>query len=490
LDSSMLVIADQNKACALAGVMGGLNSEIENDTVTVVFESACFSGPDTRVTAKKNGMRTESSARFEKGLDPENCLPGLMRACQLVELLGAGDVVDGLIDVYPGKKEQVILPFTPDKYNKFLGTEIDEQTMIDILATLECRVENGNVYVPSFRSDLGCMQDIAEEIVRIWGYDKIPSSCIKAETTQGMRTPKQKLFVATEQLMYGMGISQIQTFSFISPKYYDAIALPADSALRTSVVISNPLGEDTSVMRTTALPSLMEVLQRNNNFSNQNVRLFEMATIYLPDADITKLPEEKTVVTVGMYGDADFYDMKGAVENLLTMAGVKGAQYVACTENPSYHPGRCATVTTADGKYLAVFGQIHPVVADNYGMSIPVLCAEIDFDALFAVSNTEPDYKPLPKFPAATRDYAFVCAEELEVGKIMSVIAKAGGALVENVELFDIFRGEKLGAGNKSVAFRVTLRAADRTLTVEEADKISKKIINDLKFKLGIALRA
>ena len=367
---------------------------------------------------------------------------------------------------------------------------LHEQTMIDILATLECRVENGNIYVPSFRSDLNCMQDIAEEIVRIWGYDKIPSSCIKAETTQGMRTPKQKLFVATEQLMYGMGISQIQTFSFISPKYYDAIALPADSALRTSVVISNPLGEDTSVMRTTALPSLMEVLQRNNNFSNQNVRLFEMATIYLPDEDITKLPEEKTVVTVGMYGDADFYDMKGAVENLLTMAGIKGAQYVACTENTSYHPGRCATVTTADGKYLGVFGQIHPVVADNYGMSIPVLYAEIDFDALFSVSNTEPDYKPLPKFPAATRDYAFVCEEELEVGKIMSVIAKAGGALVENVELFDIFRGEKLGAGKKSVAFRVTLRAADRTLTVEEADKISKKIVNDLKFKLGIALRA
>ena len=490
LDSSMLVIADQNKACALAGVMGGLNSEIENDTVTVVFESACFSGPDTRVTAKKNGMRTESSARFEKGLDAENCLPGLMRACQLVEMLGAGDVVDGLIDVYPGKKEQTVLPFTPEKYNKFLGTEIDEQTMIDILATLECRVQDGNIYIPSFRSDLGCMQDIAEEIVRIWGYDKIPSSCIKAETTQGMRTPKQKLFVATEQLMYGMGISQIQTFSFISPKYYDAIALPADSALRTSVVISNPLGEDTSVMRTTALPSLMEVLQRNNNFSNQNVRLFEMATIYLPDADPAKLPEEKTVVTVGMYGDADFYDMKGAVENLLKMAGVKAPVYTACTENPSYHPGRCATVTTADGKYLGVFGQIHPVVADNYGMSIPVLCAEIDFDALFEVSNTEPDYKPLPKFPAATRDYAFVCEEELEVGKIMSVIAKAGGTLVENVELFDIYRGEKLGAGKKSVAFRVTLRASDRTLTVEEADKISKKIINDLKFKLGIALRA
>ena len=490
LDSSMLVIADQNKACALAGVMGGLNSEIENDTVTVVFESACFSGPDTRVTAKKNGMRTESSARFEKGLDPENCLPGLMRACQLVEMLGAGNVVDGLIDVYPGKKEQTVLPFTPDKYNKFLGTEIDEQTMIDILATLECRVQDGKIYVPSFRSDLGCMQDIAEEIVRIWGYDKIPSSCIKAETTQGMRTPKQKLFVATEQLMYGMGISQIQTFSFISPKYYDAIALPADSALRTSVVISNPLGEDTSVMRTTALPSLMEVLQRNNNFSNQNVRLFEMATIYLPDADPALLPEEKTVVTIGMYGDADFYCMKGAVENLLKMAGVKAPVYTACTENPSYHPGRCATVTTADGKYLGVFGQIHPVVADNYGMSIPVLCAEIDFDALFAVSNTEPDYKPLPKFPAATRDYAFVCEEELEVGKIMSVIAKAGGTLVENVELFDIYRGEKLGAGKKSVAFRVTLRAADRTLTVEEADKISKKIINDLKFKLGIALRA
>ena len=487
LDSSMLVIADEKKACALAGVMGGANSEIVDTTKTVVFESACFNGGSVRVTAKKNGMRTESSARFEKGLDPENCMAGLLRACELVELLDAGDVVDGVIDVYPTKTEQTVLPFTPARYNAFLGTDISEAQMIDILTSLDCRVENGKIFVPSFRADLACMNDIAEEIMRIYGYDKIVSTKIVAETTEGGRTPKQAFGIQVENALYGMGLDEIQTFSFISPKYYDKIRLPEDSALRRSVVISNPLGEDTSVMRTTALPSMLEVLARNQNFNNENVRLFEMGSIYLPDADATKLPYEGKMLTLGMYGDADFYTMKGVIENLLALA-VANASYTAVSDNPSYHPGRCAEVCVGDKK-IATFGQIHPIVAENYGISVPLYAAEIDFDALFAASTADKHYKPLPKYPAITRDFSFVCEEALEVGSIISVMQKAGGKQCEGVKLFDIFRGEKIGEGKKSVSLRMTLRAEDHTMTVEDAEKITKKVLFLLEKELGLTLR-
>ena len=485
LDSSMLVIADEKKACALAGVMGGANSEIKDDTKTVVFESACFNGGSVRITAKKNGMRTESSARFEKGLDPENCYGGLMRACELVELLDAGDVVDGVIDVYPTKAEPVVLPFEPDRYNKFLGTDISEARMIEILEALACRVENGKITVPTFRADLACMNDIAEEIMRIYGYDKIVSTKIVAETTEGGRTPKQAFGISVENALYGMGVDEIQTFSFISPKYYEKIRLPEEK--RRSVVISNPLGEDTSVMRTTALPSMLEVLARNANFNNENVRLFEMGSIYLPDEDATKLPYEGKMLTLGMYGDADFYTVKGVIENLLALAAVK-AEWTAVCDNPSYHPGRCANVTVG-GTVVAVFGQIHPVVAENYGMNMPVYAAEIDFDALFAVRNADKHYKPLPKFPAITRDYSFVCDEALEVGKIVAVMQKAGGKQCEGVALFDIYRGPQVGEGKKSVTMRMTLRADDHTLTVEDAEKVSKKVLTLLDRELGLTLR-
>ena len=489
LDSSMLVIADAKKACALAGVMGGANSEIAENTATVVFESACFNGASVRVTAKKNGMRTESSARFEKGLDPENCIPALERACELVELLGAGDVVDGVIDVYPTKAEQTVLPFTPDRYNEFLGMNIPHEHMLATLTGLGCRVEDGKIYVPSFRADLGCMNDIAEEVCRIFGYDKIEASYMNAETTLGGRNDKQVFEVNTENALVGMGMSQIHTFSFISPKYYDKIRMPENSALRRSVVISNPLGEDTSVMRTTALPSMMETLARNANFNNDNVRLFEIASVYLPHEATNELPDEKRVLTLGAYGATDFYAMKGICENMLALAGIKGATYTACTDNPSYHPGRCAKILAADGTLLGVFGQAHPLMADNYGIDMPVYVAELAFDEIYAAANVKKSYKPLPKYPATTRDFSFVCDENMEVGAIEGVMAKAGGALVESVALFDIYRGPQVGEGKKSVSLRVTLRAADRTLTVEEADKVTKKILNDLKFKMGLELR-
>jgi len=491
LDSTMLAICDEKKPCALAGVMGGANSEIKDGTTTVVFESACFLGSSVRVTAKKNGMRTESSARFEKGLDPENCMSGLLRACELVQLLGAGEVVDGTIDVYPTKPETVVLPLDVDKINRFLGVDLSYDYMKDILERLECKVDGDKITVPSFRSDLTCMQDIAEEIIRIYGYNKIKSTCIYAETTQGGRTPKQQYEVDTENLMYGMGFDQIQTFSFISPKFYDKIRMPEDCALRKSVVISNPLGEDTSVMRTTALPSMLDVVARNINFSNEDVRLFEMATVYIPNEGDNVLPDENKVITLGAYGKGeDFYSIKGAVENILASAGIEKVRFEAFSDDKAYHPGRCAKVLTADGKELGIFGQIHPLTAKNYDIDIPVYAGQLSFDAIWDAADMAVDYKPLPKFPASTRDFSFVCEEELTVGAISEVIAKAAGKLLEDVKLFDIFRGEKLGAGKKSVSFRVTLRASDRTLTVEEADKASAKIIKALDEKLGIALRS
>ncbi len=490
LDSSMLVIADSKKACALAGVMGGANSEITDTTATVVFESACFNGASVRVTAKKNGMRTESSARFEKGLDPENCMAGLLRACELVEELDAGDVVDGIIDVYPAPVVPTVLPFTPDRYNEFLGMNIPVAHMEATLKGLGCQLENGKITVPTFRADLGCMNDIAEEVCRIYGYDKIESSTMNAETTLGGRSDKQRFEVACEQALVGMGVSQIHTFSFISPKYYDKIRMPVDSPLRRSVTISNPLGEDTSVMRTTALPSMMEVLARNNNFNNESAALFEIAKIYLPRESANELPDEQGVLTIGLYGNTDFYALKGICENILRLAGIKNATYTAESDNPSYHPGRCAKVLAEDGTLLGVFGQTHPLMAENYGMSMPVYVAELAYDTIFAKANTEKAYKPLPKYPATTRDFSFVCDEDMEVGTIEGVMARAGGKLVEDVTLFDIYRGPQVGENKKSVSLRVTLRASDRTLTVEEADKVSKKILNDLKFKMGLELRS
>ncbi|MBE6576339.1 MAG: phenylalanine--tRNA ligase subunit beta [Ruminococcaceae bacterium] len=490
LDETMLVIADANKAVALAGVMGGANSEITEKTATVVFESANFMGASVRVTAKKQGMRTESSSRFEKGLDPENTLPAIQRACELVELLGAGDVVDGIIDLYPGKTEPTVLPLEPEKINYFLGVKLDGDYMADILRRLDCKVENGMITVPSFRADLACMADIAEEIIRIYGYNTIESTSINAGITQGCRTPEQAYTEELHNALVGMGLYQIETFSFISPKFYDRIALPADSPLRRSVVISNPLGEDTSVMRTTALPSMLDVLARNKNFANENVALYEMATVYIPDEDSAKLPDERKQLTLGMYGNGvDFYRLKGVCENLLDLSGISGARYVACGDDPTFHPGRCAKIMLADGSCAGILGEVHPTVARTYDLDNGTLIAALDFAVLFAHRGGLVEYKPLPKFPASTRDFSFVCAEALEVGHIEEIMAKAGGKLVEDIRLFDIYRGPQIGEGNKSVSIRVTLRAADRTLTVEECDKAAGKIIAALDRELGIKLR-
>ena len=496
LDATMMVISDDKKAVALAGVMGGANSEITESTKTVVFESACFNGASVRVTAKKNGMRTESSSRYEKGLDPENTMDGLQRACELVRMLDAGDVVDGIIDVYPGKVEPTVLPLEVERINKFLGVELSADYMKDVLTKLECKiVEDGDgikVIVPSFRADLTCMNDLAEEIIRIYGYNEIPTGTMCAEATRGGRTEKQTFELAVERAMYGMGYSQIHTFSFISPRYYDKIRMPEDSPLRRSVVIQNPLGEDTSVMRTTAIPSLLEVLARNNNFSNENVHIFEVATVYLPSDDVEQLPEEKKVLAIGAYGEDGengFYALKGVIENVLSLVRISGATYVACSDDATYHPGRCAKVLASDGTELGIFGQLHPLTAANYGIDTPTCVAALDFDAIFDHRAGTVEYKPLPKFPATTRDFSFVVDEDMEVGTIESTMARAGGKLVESVALFDVYRGEKIGEGKKSVSLRVSLRATDRTLTVEEADKVANKILGSLEHQLGIKIR-
>ena len=490
LKAGMLVISDEKKAVALAGVMGGANSEITDETKTVVFESANFDGPSVRVTSRALGMRTESSARFEKGIDEEATIPAIERACELVELLGAGDVVDGIIDVYPNKKAVREIKLDSDRINSFLGTNISKEEMIRILTSLTFKVENDTVYVPSYRDDVEGMQDVAEEIARIYGYNEIETTNVVASLTQGERTPRQAYDVKVKDTLCAMGLYEINTFSFISPKYYDKICMPKDDKRRYSVVISNPLGEDTSVMRTTSMPSMLEVLSKNHNLKNEEAMLYEVATIYLPNEDKTKLPEEPKEIAIGMYGSVDFYDLKGVIEGLLDNCGIKG-YYVRAEENdPSFHPGRCAKIYANNDTCLGVFGEIHPLVSANYSFTKRVYVGVLDFEAMFDNHIAESKYTPLPKFPALTRDFSFVCDESLEVGTIEGVMKKAGVKLLESVKLFDIYRGAQVGENKKSVSFSVSLRASDRTLNDEEADGAVKKILKALEKELGITLRA
>ena len=490
LKAGMLVISDEKKAVALAGVMGGANSEITDETKTVVFESANFDGPSVRVTSRALGMRTESSARFEKGIDEEATIPAIERACELVELLGAGDVVDGIIDVYPNKKAVREIKLECDRINSFLGTNISKEEMIRILTSLTFKVENDTVYVPSYRDDVEGMQDVAEEIARIYGYNEIETTNVVASLTQGERTPHQAYDVKVKDTLCAMGLYEINTFSFISPKYYDKICMPKDDKRRYSVVISNPLGEDTSVMRTTSMPSMLEVLSKNHNLKNEEAMLYEVATIYLPNEDKTKLPEEPKEIAIGMYGSVDFYDLKGVIEGLLDNCGIKG-YYVRAEENdPSFHPGRCAKIYANNDTCLGIFGEIHPLVSANYSFTKRVYVGVLDFEAMFDNHIAESKYTPLPKFPALTRDFSFVCDESLEVGTIEGVMKKAGVKLLESVKLFDIYRGAQVGENKKSVSFSVSLRASDRTLNDEEADGAVKKILKALEKELGITLRA
>ncbi len=489
LRDDMLVIADEKKAVALAGVMGGLNSEITDDTVTVVFESANFLGSSVRVTSRALGMRTESSARFEKGLDPENTMPALERACELVNLLEAGDVVDGIIDVYSSPVKTTVIPLEVEKINRFLGTNLSAEYMEKVLRLLQFEVKDGMITVPSYRADVECMNDIAEEVIRIYGYNEIEATPFFSRLTQGGRTEEQSFSLRLHELLCGMGLYEIDTFSFISPKFYDRIELPADAPERKCVVIKNPLGEDTSVMRTTAIPSMMDVLARNYNQGNADVALYELATVYIPNEDVTKLPDENRQLVIGFYGNGDFYRMKGMCEQIFTLAGLKDVEYVRNESNPVFHGGRCANAVCG-GKVVATFGEVHPTVLSNYSIGTPVFVASVDYEALYALRNTEEfHYTPLPKFPAITRDFAFLCDDELEVAEIEKVMKRAGGKMLRGIKLFDVYRGKQIEAGKKSVAFSVSLRADDRTLTDEEADKAVNKILSALEKEKNITLR-
>lgn len=486
LTENDLVIADAEKAVAAAGVMGGANSEIVNGTKTIVFESACFNGPSIRKTARRLGMRTEASGLYEKGLDPNNCLPALDRACELVEMLDAGDVTDEPIVVKNYKEGRRRIRLETEWINRFLDISLTTDEMKTILKKLDCDFDGDEILVPTFRPDLVHKADIAEEIARFYGYDKIPGTSLSGGA-QGKYTVRQKFDKKVGTTMLALGASQVMTYSFISPKYYDKILMPANSPLRKSVVISNPLGEDTSIMRTTALPSMMEVLARNYNNRNDCACLYELATVYLPNEDSTKLPEEKPKLICGLYGeDADFFTAKGMAEGLLERLGITDWG-IESTQEYSYHPGRCGKLTIGEDE-LGIIGEIHPKVVANYGMDCRVYSFTLDMDTLFRHTQLEKAYTPLPKFPAVSRDLALVCDDSIPVNVLEKAIRRGAGNLLENVKLFDIYKGEQIESGKKSVAFSVTLRSGDSTLTEEHVSGAMKKVMKELE-KIGAALR-
>ena len=487
LKPGMLVIADDTKPIGLAGIMGGENSEIVDDTSMVVFESANFNGTSIRQTALALGMRTEASGKFEKNLDPMMTVPAVQRACELVELLGCGDVLDGTIDVIHYVPESRRVRLEPDRINDLLGTEISREDMVKYLANLEIPVEGNEILVPSFRPDLILTADIAEEIGRSYGYNAIPITEFK-NSTQGGYSAEMKLEAQAGTFCRGLGYNEIITYSFVSPAVFDQIRLPADSPLRRCMRIQNPLGEDTSVMRTIALPSMLEILARNNAYHNKAVKLYEIAKVYLP-TEGQMLPQEPKKLVLGTYGSGEtFFTLKGELEAIFAGLRIRKAEYAAEKQNPSYHPGRCASITV-DGVCVGVMGQVHPLVVKNYGMDCEVYCAELNLSALMELRLPEPTYTPLPKYPAVMRDLALVCDEEVTVAQAEDVITGAAGKLLRSVKLFDIYRGTGVPEGKKSMAFSLELRSDERTLTDADSEGVMSKVLASLKEKLNAVLR-
>ena len=487
LTPNMLCICDEHKPVCVAGVMGGANSEIVGDTAMVLFESANFNGVSVRRTASALGMRTDASSRYEKGLDMMNTIKAVERACELVELLGCGEVVDGVMDVVAKEKAPTVVKLEPDKINALLGTELGEDLMREILVSLGFILNGDDIYVPSWRGDVEHYSDIAEEVARFYGYNKIPCTLMRGETTRGGFSEQQRFDRAIGGAVRALGYDEIITYSFISPTYYDKIRMPKDSSLRNSLKILNPLGEDTSIMRTTILPSMLEIIARNHSYRNKSARLYELGKIYLPRED--GLADEPKYLSLGAYGDGvDFFSFKGSIETLLHELRITDVKYVACTDNDSYHPGRCAKVYAGE-TYLGVFGQIHPLVAANYGMDTEVYTAELSFDAMYEKRGDIPVYQPLPKFPAVTRDIAVVCDEAVTVGALEESIRRGAKGLLKDVSLFDIYRGPGVASGKKSVAFNLVLRADDRSLTGEEADEDVQSILAALKADHNAVLR-
>ena len=486
LDDTMLMICDGKKAIGLAGIMGGENSMITDDVKTMLFEAATFDGTNIRLTGKKLGMRTDAQAKFEKGLDPNNAIDAMNRACQLIEELGAGEVVGGVVDFYPVKKEPIEIPYDAAKINALLGTDISEEQMIKYFETIDLTVDSARkvVIVPTWRQDLERMADLAEEVARFYGYDKIPMTLPKSSATAGGLSDKLKNEKIARTVVEGYGFCEGMTYSFESPKIYDKINLAEDDMLRQSIKITNPLGEDYSVMRTSALGGMLTSLATNYNRRNKNVRLYELANVYIPKAlPLTELPDERTQLTLGMYGDGDFFTMKGVIEELFVRLGLRDrAEYVAEAGKTFLHPGRQANVVY-NGQVVAYLGEVHPVVQKNFAIGERAYIAVVDMKSVMELSVSDVKYEGIPKFPAMTRDISLSMKKEVTAGEIEEVIRKKGGKLLESYELFDVYEGSQILQGYKSMAYKVVFRASDRTLTDEEVNNVMDKIINALSEK-------
>ncbi|GKU23931.1 phenylalanine--tRNA ligase subunit beta [Clostridium folliculivorans] len=492
LDTEVLCIKDGEETIGLAGIMGGLQSGIKDDTTEIIFESASFDGTNIRVNSKKLNLRTEASSRFEKDIDPNLTELALNRACALIEELKVGTIVEGTIDIYNERKEPHTMTVDSNWVNKFLGTDISKEQMKEYLDRLELKttIENDNLVidVPTFRIDIAIKEDIAEEVARIYGYNNVPMTVIGANSPKDAKNKKLKLDDLVINTMISSGLNQSISYSFVSPKVFDMINLPSDSELRNVVKIKNPLGEDYSLMRTSTLPSMMECLGRNYSRSNEFARLFELGKVYIPKADENQLPNEKNILTIGLYGAVDYLDLKGVVENLIDALAIKNPSFKRQSENVSYHPGKTAELFIGKEK-VGVLGEIHPDVADNYGIDTNAYVAELDLDILYANSNTEKKYKPLPKYPAVTRDIALLVEDAILVQEIEETIRKAGGNLVETVKLFDVYKGQQIPEGKKSIAYAISYRDENKTLTDNEVNKVHDKILRSLEYKIGAQLR-
>ena len=491
LNEDDLVIADDKKAVAIAGVMGGINSEIENDTKTVVFESASFYGGSVRKTAKKVGLRTESSSRFEKGLSSENALRAINRAVELVELIGAGEVVDGKIDVYPTKQKINKIKLDYDRINGLLGTNLSKEEMKNILEKLDIKVENDVATAPYFRMDLEFLADIAEEVVRFYGYDKLETTLIKADTTIGVLNKEQKIEKNIKQVLVNNGLSEIYTYGFVSEKDLEKSNIDK-KIINQSITILNPLSDEYKLMRPSTLPSMMQILSLNANKKNQDVKLFDISRNYKNvngEVEKGEVPLQENILTIGMYGkDVDFYTLKGLIENVLDTSNINRFDIEKETNNGSYHPGRCANIKVGID-VIATIGEVHPEVLSNYGIEKRVYLAEINVTKLTKYSKSNKKYVEVPKFPAVERDIAVIVDEKVEVGQIEKIITKKSKKWLEAVKLFDIYRNEKLGENKKSVAYSLIFRDKNKTLSDEEINTIMKNIIIELEKTLGAKLR-
>lgn len=492
MDDSVLMICDGEKEIGIAGIMGGENSMVTDDIKTLLFEAACFDGTNIRLSAKKIGLRTDASGKFEKGLDPENAMAAMNRACQLIEELGAGEVVGGAVDVYPHPAEEVRLPLEVDKMNALLGTNVPKEEILTYFHRLGLVYEEASneLLIPSFRQDLRCMADLAEEVARFFGYDNIPVTLPRGEATAGKKPFKIRVEDVCRDVAEQNGFSGGMSYSFESPKVFDKLLLSKDAKERQAIEISNPLGEDFSVMRTISLNGMLTSLSSNLAHRNTNVRLYEFGNIYIPEAlPLEKLPDERMQMTLGMYGDCDFFTLKGVLEDIMNALGLKGmSEYAPTTEHPFLHPGRQANVSL-NGERVAYIGQVHPEVMDNYSMKGEVYVAVIDMPVLVEKATFDRKYEGVAKFPAMKRDLSMVMKKEIFVGQLEKIFREKGGKLLESYELFDVYEGNQIEKGYKSVAYSLTFRAKDRTLEEAEVSKIVDKILKELQ-NLGIELRA